>query len=99
MALVFSVVFAVLAAVSNATATVLQRRAAQDVPLSEGFHARLLVELLHRPVWLGRVRTGWWLIPETVGAALILYGAILLARIPLTQVLVASPAAPDRTRA
>ncbi|MGW1498051.1 DMT family transporter [Streptomyces mirabilis] len=53
MALVFSVVFAVLAAVSNATATVLQRRAAQDVPLSEGFHARLLVELLHRPVWLG----------------------------------------------
>ncbi|MFF2134050.1 DMT family transporter [Streptomyces olivochromogenes] len=53
MALVFSVVFAVLAAVSNATATVLQRRAAQDVPLSKGFHARLLIELLHRPVWLG----------------------------------------------
>lgn len=49
----FSVVFAVLAAVSNATATVLQRRAAQDVPLSEGFHARLLVDLLHRPAWLG----------------------------------------------
>jgi drug/metabolite transporter (DMT)-like permease len=45
-----------------------------------------------------RVRTGWWLIPETVGAALILYGAIQLARIPLTQVLVAQPAAPDRTR-
>ncbi|MFF3658695.1 DMT family transporter [Streptomyces olivochromogenes] len=53
MALLFSVVFAVLAAVSNATATVLQRRAAQDVPLSKGFHARLLIELLHRPVWLG----------------------------------------------
>ncbi|WP_329530069.1 DMT family transporter [Streptomyces sp. NBC_01450] len=53
MGLVFSVAFAVLAAVSNATATVLQRRAAQDVPLSEGFHARLLIELLHRPVWLG----------------------------------------------
>ncbi|MFF8026630.1 DMT family transporter [Streptomyces sp. NPDC007896] len=55
MALVFSVLFAVLAAVSNATATVLQRRAAQDVPLSEGFHARLLIELLHRPVWLGGI--------------------------------------------
>ncbi|WP_405877180.1 DMT family transporter [Streptomyces sp. NBC_01136] len=51
--LVFSVVFALLAAASNATATVLQRRAAQDVPLSEGFRARLLVDLLHRPVWLG----------------------------------------------
>lgn len=53
MAMVFSVLFALLAAASNATATVLQRRAAQDVPLSEGFRARLFVDLLRRPVWLG----------------------------------------------
>lgn len=53
MGLVISVVFALLAAASNATATVLQRRAAQDVPLSEGFRARLFVDLLRRPVWLG----------------------------------------------
>ncbi len=53
MGMVVSVVFALLAAASNATATVLQRRAAQDVPLSEGFRARLFVDLLHRPAWLG----------------------------------------------
>lgn len=53
MGMVVSVVFALLAAASNATATVLQRRAAQDVPLSEGFRARLFVDLLRRPAWLG----------------------------------------------
>lgn len=50
--LVLSVVFALSAAGSNATATVLQRRAALDVPLSEGFRLALLTALLHRPVWL-----------------------------------------------
>ena len=44
------------------------------------------------------VRTGWWLIPEVMGVALILYGAVLLARIPLAQVLVSAPAGSDRTR-
>lgn len=53
MGCVLSVVFALLAAVSNATATVLQRRAALDVPLSEGFRLKLFTDLLHRPVWLG----------------------------------------------
>jgi hypothetical protein len=42
------------------------------------------------------VRTGWWLILEVAGAALVLYGAVHLARIPLTQVLVVPPAGPDR---
>jgi drug/metabolite transporter (DMT)-like permease len=50
---VLSVAFALLAAVSNATGTVLQRRAALDVPLDEGFRLKLLIDLLHRPVWLG----------------------------------------------
>ncbi|MFE2428963.1 DMT family transporter [Streptomyces sp. NPDC059373] len=53
MGSVLSVAFALLAAVSNATATVLQRRAALDVPLDEGFRLKLLIDLLHRPVWLG----------------------------------------------
>nr|WP_127357346.1 DMT family transporter [Actinacidiphila soli] len=48
-----SVVFALLAAGSNAMATVLQRRAALDVPLDEGFRLKLVIDLLHRPVWLG----------------------------------------------
>ncbi|WP_377268534.1 DMT family transporter [Peterkaempfera sp. SMS 1(5)a] len=48
-----AVVFALLAAVSNALATVFQRYAARSVPLSRGFRPSLIVELLHRPVWLG----------------------------------------------
>ncbi|MDX6311728.1 MAG: hypothetical protein QOF44_1192, partial [Streptomyces sp.] len=50
MGSVLSVAFALLAAVSNATGTVLQRRAALDVPLDEGFRLKLLIDLLHRPV-------------------------------------------------
>ncbi|MCX5213613.1 DMT family transporter [Kitasatospora sp. NBC_00240] len=49
---VWAVVFALLAAAANATATVLQRKAAGTVPISAGFRLRLIVELLHRPVWL-----------------------------------------------
>ncbi|MEV7465679.1 DMT family transporter [Streptomyces kronopolitis] len=48
-----SVVFALLAAASNALATVLQRRAARTVPLSAGLRLGLLVDLLHRAVWIG----------------------------------------------
>ncbi|MFF4653238.1 DMT family transporter [Streptomyces sp. NPDC001380] len=48
-----AVLFALLAAASNALATALQRYAARTVPLSRGFRPALLVELLHRPVWFG----------------------------------------------
>ncbi|MEU1628126.1 DMT family transporter [Streptomyces sp. NPDC020096] len=47
-----SVVFALLAAGSNALATVLQRRAALTVPLAQGFSSKLITSLAHRPVWL-----------------------------------------------
>jgi len=50
--LVLSVVFALCAAFSNALATVLQRRAALSVPESRGFRFGLVVDLLHRPVWV-----------------------------------------------
>ncbi|MBA5225465.1 DMT family transporter [Streptomyces griseoaurantiacus] len=52
MGLVLSVVFALCAAFSNALATVLQRRAALSVPESRGFRLGLVVDLLHRPVWV-----------------------------------------------
>ncbi|MGW0613999.1 DMT family transporter [Streptomyces sp. NPDC002788] len=52
---VFPVVFAVCAALSNAVATVLQRKAALTVPSSQGFRAGLLVDLLRRPVWLAGI--------------------------------------------
>ncbi|MBD0421980.1 DMT family transporter [Streptomyces sp. TRM S81-3] len=53
MGFVLPVLFALLAAFSNALATVLQRRAALSVPQSQGFRPGLLVDLLRRPVWIG----------------------------------------------
>ncbi|MGW3246235.1 DMT family transporter [Streptomyces sp. NPDC001070] len=47
-----AVLFALLAAVSNALATVLQRYAARTVPLSVGLRPALMGELLRKPVWL-----------------------------------------------
>ncbi|MFF7215051.1 DMT family transporter [Streptomyces sp. NPDC008238] len=47
-----AVLFALLAAVSNALATVLQRYAARTVPLAVGLRPALLGELLRKPVWL-----------------------------------------------
>ncbi|MFF3455182.1 DMT family transporter [Streptomyces sp. NPDC002730] len=47
--------FALGAALSNAVATVLQRRAALSVPRSDGFRAGLMLDLLRRPVWLAGI--------------------------------------------
>ncbi|MEG3627705.1 DMT family transporter [Streptomyces poriticola] len=52
MAAVLPVLFALIAAFSNALATVLQRRAALTVPQSQGFRPSLVLDLLRRPVWL-----------------------------------------------
>ncbi len=46
------VLFAMGAALSNALATVLQRKAALTVPKSEGLRVGLILDLLRRPVWL-----------------------------------------------
>ncbi|MER6166263.1 DMT family transporter [Streptomyces violaceorubidus] len=53
MGVVLPVLFALVAAFSNALATVLQRRAALTVPQSQGFRPGLVLDLLRRPVWLG----------------------------------------------
>ncbi|MEV8565404.1 DMT family transporter [Streptomyces sp. NPDC051322] len=50
-----SVLLAVLAAVANAAASVLQRKAARDQPESENLSWRLLLSLLHRPVWFAGI--------------------------------------------
>ncbi|MET8572706.1 DMT family transporter [Streptomyces sp. NPDC004783] len=52
MGVVLPVLFALVAAFSNALATVLQRRAALSVPQSQGFRPGLVLDLLRRPVWL-----------------------------------------------
>jgi drug/metabolite transporter (DMT)-like permease len=53
MGVVLPVAFALLAAFSNALATVLQRRAALSVPQTQGFRPGLVLDLLRRPVWIG----------------------------------------------
>jgi len=50
--LVLSVIFALLGAASNATGTVLQRKAALAVPPEDALRPRLLVDMLHQSVFL-----------------------------------------------
>ncbi|MER6053073.1 DMT family transporter [Streptomyces sp. NPDC001793] len=52
MAIWAAVLFAVLAAASNALSTVLQRRAARTVPVSGRLRIGLIADLLHRVAWL-----------------------------------------------
>ncbi|MFD9307770.1 DMT family transporter [Streptomyces sp. NPDC060048] len=55
MGFVLPVLFALFAALSNALATVLQRRAALTVPQSDGFRFGLVVDLMRRPLWIGGI--------------------------------------------
>ncbi|MFF7177228.1 DMT family transporter [Streptomyces sp. NPDC008121] len=55
MGVILPIVLSVFAAFSNALATVLQRRAALQVPQSEGFRFGLILDLLRRPVWLAGI--------------------------------------------
>jgi drug/metabolite transporter (DMT)-like permease len=47
--------FAVLAAVANAVSSVLQRKANQAEPSDDNMSYRLIVDLLHKPVWFGGI--------------------------------------------
>ncbi len=50
-----SSLLAVLAAIANGLASVLQRKAARDQPVSENLSLRLMWHLLHRPAWFGGI--------------------------------------------
>ncbi|MFD2418584.1 DMT family transporter [Amycolatopsis pigmentata] len=52
---VLSVVFAVLAAMGNATASVLQRKAARRQPEDDSLSVRILWDLAHQPAWIGGI--------------------------------------------
>jgi len=52
---VLSVVFALLTALANGTASVLQRRAAVDAPQSKALHLSLFGYLVRRKVWLAGI--------------------------------------------
>ncbi|MFD3523135.1 DMT family transporter [Streptomyces sp. NPDC058653] len=49
---ILCVLFALLGAASNATGTVLQRKAALVVPRGDAFRLRLLMDMVRQPVWL-----------------------------------------------
>ncbi|MFE5540046.1 DMT family transporter [Streptomyces sp. NPDC056492] len=78
MGVVLPVLFALFAALSNALATVLQRRAALTVPQSEGFRFGLVLDLLRRPVWIAGILA---VIAAGVGqAAALATGALVLVQ-------------------
>lgn len=72
-----AVLFALATAVANALATVLQRKAARDVPVRGGLQWGLIAELLRRRVWLAGI--------AVVGAAAALQ-ALALANGPISVV-------------
>ncbi|MGH3492850.1 MAG: DMT family transporter [Sciscionella sp.] len=85
------VVFAVLAALANATASVLQRRAARTEPVGNAFSVRLLFTLVRRPVWIAgilTVFTGFLLqVLALDNGSIALVQPILVMELPFTLVL------------
>lgn len=88
-----AVVFALLAAASNALASVLQRRAARSAPKEFAFRPALLWDLIRRRVWLGGIGAliaGFLLQALALGnAGLALVQPLLVAELPFTMVLIA----------
>ncbi|WP_329261336.1 DMT family transporter [Actinoallomurus sp. NBC_01490] len=87
-----AVALAVLAAASNALASVLQRRAARTAPAGQAFRLGLIAYLMHRPAWLGGIAA-------LIGgfafqAAALMFGGlslvqpILVVELPLTMVFI-----------
>ncbi len=93
------VVFALLTAGSNATALVLQRKAAARVPPERSMHFSLLADLMRRRVWLAGI--GMVILAAVAQAAALATGPIALVQpifiieLPVTLVL-ATIASQDR---
>jgi drug/metabolite transporter (DMT)-like permease len=90
---VIAVLSALLAAASNALASVLQRRAARSAPKEFAFRPALLWSLIRRPIWLGGIGA---LIAGFLFQALALSDGglalvqpLLIAELPFTMILVA----------
>jgi hypothetical protein len=85
------VIFALLTAASNATAVVLQRRAAAQVPPERSMHLSLMADLVRRKVWLAGI--GMVIVAAVAQAAALATGPIALVQpifiieLPLTLVL------------
>lgn len=83
-----SPLLAVLAAVANGLASVLQRKAARDQPTSENLSWRLMWHLLHRPAWFGGILAiiaGFLLQAAALGAGRIsVVEPVLVLELPAT---------------
>jgi drug/metabolite transporter (DMT)-like permease len=75
---VSSVVFALLTALSNAMASVLQRRAAAEAPAGRAFHLSLFAYLLRRRVWIAGI--GMTIVAALCQAAALDSGPIALVQ-------------------
>lgn len=88
-----AILFALLAAASNALASVLQRRAARSAPEEFAFRPALLWSLLRRPVWLGGIGAliAGFLLQATAlsNGGLALVQPLLIAELPFTMILLA----------
>jgi drug/metabolite transporter (DMT)-like permease len=76
--LVLCVLFALLGAASNASGTVLQRKAALRVPAEDALRARLLADMVRQPVWLAGIA-------GVAGAALFQALALVTGPLALAQ--------------
>jgi drug/metabolite transporter (DMT)-like permease len=87
-----SVVFAILAAASNALASVLQRHAARTAPPDQAFRIGLITYLIRRPAWLGGIGAliGGFLFQATAlnFGELSLVQPVLVMELPFTLVFV-----------
>jgi len=85
------VVFALVTAASNASAAVLQRKAAAQVPPERSMHFSLLADLIQRKVWLAGI--GMVIVAAVAQAAALATGPIALVQpifiieLPVTLVL------------
>lgn len=84
---------AFLAAVANGLASVLQRKAARDQPVSENLSWRLMWHLLHRPAWFAGVLSviaGFLLQAAALGSGRIsVVEPVLVLELPATLVIAA----------
>ena len=85
------VIFALLAAASNAVAAVLQRKAAAQVPLERSMHVSLIADLIRRRVWLAGI--AMVIVAAVAQATALAFGPIALVQpifiieLPLTLML------------
>jgi drug/metabolite transporter (DMT)-like permease len=91
---VIAVVLAVLAAASNALASVLQRTAARTAPPDRAFRLGLIVYLIRRPAWLGGIGAliGGFLFQAAALSfgGLSLVQPILVVELPFTMMFIGS---------